>query len=615
MGRCGGTEAVTIPTIVDNDGDGMDDTLEQLLVEHFLPTFIQFDNESCPGPATDGTGDTNLVVCRIYPLPQQYAISTNLDSVVVHPTALVPAAGLITNLIWYKPLIIVNAALLYGKDCGLLGHTSDVEGFTYSLKYIGADSAAGWMYDTNMANWMGGTIQTVSHAGTPCQHKETYPYKSLQFPNGKDTIYASPDKHGNYLTTSGCGSSFICNPGCGGVPATKKTKAVNIGEPNASLVADLGVYYAGYAGEDPWSNTAFLESQDGDAGTIRAKMIKEQNSDFIQGQKITSQSQICELYNGCYGPFAVSISDYTCYTTTYDFNGRTLSTSGTYRDTLSNMYGCDSTITLQLSVLPQFVTNLSETRCAGETYQFHNATVTNSGNYTDTLTSVSGCDSIVNLNLTIRTLSGNTINATMCEGSSYTFHGTELNSAGNYTDTLQNNFGCDSVISLNLTIDTIPSVSWNLTTDTIQPNSHAILLTGVQPTGGTFVGEGVYGNIFYPDSASAGTHTITYTFTDSHGCSASTTQDITLLSTGINEALFNSVTLFPNPVQDILTIIGLSKLTTVGIFDVSGKIIAIEMQQKDSFITINTQPLANGTYLLRLQQSETIGYKKFIVHR
>lgn len=613
MSRCGGTETVTIPTIIDNDGDGMDDVLEQKLLERFMPTFIQFDNESCPGPATDGTGDTNLVVARIYPLPQQYAISTNLDSVVVHPTPLVPVAGLTLNLIWYKPLIMVNAALLYGKDCGLLGHTSDVEGFTYSIKYIGADSLAGWMYDTVMANWMGGTIQTVSHAGTPCQHKETFPYKSLQFPNGKDTIYASPDKHGNYLTTGGCGSSFICNPGCGGTPSTKKVKAVNIGEPNASLVADLGAYYSGYPNEDPWSTFNFLDAQDGDAGTIRAKMIKEQNSDFIQGEKITSASQICELYNGCYGPFAVSVSDYTCYATAYDFNGRTLSAPGTYRDTLSNMYGCDSAITLQLSVLPQLVTPVSQILCAGESYTFDNTILTISGNYSDTLTSVSGCDSIVNLDLVVRALSGNTINASVCEGNSYSFHGTELSLSGSYTDTLQNTFGCDSVVSLNLQVDTIPVVSWNLNTDTVQQGSYAILLAGVQPTGGTFTGEGVYGNIFFPDSATAGTHTITYVFTDSRGCTDSTSQLITFLTTGINEPFTNDIILFPNPVKDVLNISGLPERTTVSILDISGRALQAEVQYSKGKATINTRELSNGAYLLRLEVNGLTTYRKFMV--
>jgi hypothetical protein len=65
--------------------------------------------------------------------------------------------------------------MLYGQDCGLLGHTADVEGFNFSVKYIGPDTVAGWMYDTLMHNWTGGTIQTVSHAGTLCEQVETYP--------------------------------------------------------------------------------------------------------------------------------------------------------------------------------------------------------------------------------------------------------------------------------------------------------------------------------------------------------------------------------------------------------------------------------------------------------
>ena len=100
LSKCGGVDSVTIPAITDNDLDGMDDRLEQLLIERFMPTFIEFDNESCPGPATDGTGDSNLVVCHIYPIPQQYAANTNLSSVLTNPVALVPRGGLYTGLVW-----------------------------------------------------------------------------------------------------------------------------------------------------------------------------------------------------------------------------------------------------------------------------------------------------------------------------------------------------------------------------------------------------------------------------------------------------------------------------------------------------------------------------------
>ena len=39
--------------------------------------------------------------------------------------AVVPAKGLVPGLVWYKPLVMVNCALLYGKDCGLLGLLSN----------------------------------------------------------------------------------------------------------------------------------------------------------------------------------------------------------------------------------------------------------------------------------------------------------------------------------------------------------------------------------------------------------------------------------------------------------------------------------------------------------
>ena len=83
ISRCGGTDTVSIPSIVDNDADGMDDALEQQLLNYFMPTVIQFDDESCPGPALNGTGDSNLIVCHIYPLPQQYTFSNSLDSVLI----------------------------------------------------------------------------------------------------------------------------------------------------------------------------------------------------------------------------------------------------------------------------------------------------------------------------------------------------------------------------------------------------------------------------------------------------------------------------------------------------------------------------------------------------
>ena len=147
MSRCGGVDTVIIPNIIDNDHDGMDDRLEQKLLDKFMPIIIQFSDESCPGPALDGTGDSNLIATRITPYPEQYTRSSSLDSIMIHPVPMVGTKQLHAGLIWYDPFIIVHCAVLYGQDCGALGHTADVEGFHFSIKYIGPDTMAGWMYD------------------------------------------------------------------------------------------------------------------------------------------------------------------------------------------------------------------------------------------------------------------------------------------------------------------------------------------------------------------------------------------------------------------------------------------------------------------------------------
>lgn len=57
-------------------------------------------------------------------------------------------------------------------------------------------------------------------------------------------------------------------------------------------------------------------------------------------------------------------------------------------------------------------------------------------------------------------------------------------------------------------------------------NSSPITLSGGQPTGGTYTGPGVSNGIFNPTLAGAGSHQITYTFTNSNGCTNAVTETI-----------------------------------------------------------------------------------------
>ena len=92
------------------------------------------------------------------------------------------------------------------------------------------------------------------------------------------------------------------------------------------------------------------------------------------------------------------------------------------------------------------------TASACNTYTLNNQTYTTSGTYVQTLANANaaGCDSIINLNLTINNANSSTLNITNC--GPYTLNNQTYSASGTYTQLIQNVAGCDSTINLNLTI-------------------------------------------------------------------------------------------------------------------------------------------------------------------
>ena len=89
----------------------------------------------------------------------------------------------------------------------------------------------------------------------------------------------------------------------------------------------------------------------------------------------------------------------------------TVSTSGTYRVTATNAQGCTRSVSTYVTVYPTYNTPRSRVICQGESYDFFGQSLTESGIYEHTLYSVHGCDSIITLTLTVQTpqvtISGN----------------------------------------------------------------------------------------------------------------------------------------------------------------------------------------------------------------
>lgn len=133
---------------------------------------------------------------------------------------------------------------------------------------------------------------------------------------------------------------------------------------------------------------------------------------------------------------------------TYTWQGQNITASGIYHDTISNLYGCDSLMTLDLTIKNS--TSSSNTVSTCDFYYWNSQNLLVSGTYRDTIQNVLGCDSFMTLHLTIlnSTYSSDTVSA--CK--SYNWNGQNLKVSGTYHDTIQNVFGCDSTMKLNLSI-------------------------------------------------------------------------------------------------------------------------------------------------------------------
>jgi hypothetical protein len=181
--------------------------------------------------------------------------------------------------------------------------------------------------------------------------------------------------------------------------------------------------------------------------------------DTLKGVAVCGDSIVCLTLT--YYP-TVPITYYSgviCYgTTSYsDGNFTNLTTSGIYRDTLQNINGCDSIVELMLTTYPQIpLTSYSKVLCFGKTYTDTNFVgLSVAGTYRDTLKNAKGCDSIVELTLTAYPKIDTTkYSAIICQNKTFSdANFTNLTQAGYHYKTIVNVHGCDSVIELILTVN------------------------------------------------------------------------------------------------------------------------------------------------------------------
>ncbi|MEM9819567.1 MAG: gliding motility-associated C-terminal domain-containing protein [Bacteroidota bacterium] len=136
---------------------------------------------------------------------------------------------------------------------------------------------------------------------------------------------------------------------------------------------------------------------------------------------------------------------------------------------VSNQYGCDSTVQVQVSFFPEVVNNIDQTLCQGTAIVVNGVTYdVDNPSGTETLLGAAenGCDSIVNIDLSFNTFVENNITQTLCDCDTILVNNVIYdcnNSTGSETLEGASYVGCDSIININLNFMVAPVVDFNPT--------------------------------------------------------------------------------------------------------------------------------------------------------
>ncbi|MGJ8660980.1 MAG: VPS10 domain-containing protein [Bacteroidota bacterium] len=191
---------------------------------------------------------------------------------------------------------------------------------------------------------------------------------------------------------------------------------------------------------------------------------------------------------------------------------QTWSITGNYYDTLSTVNGCDSIIVVDLTINTPTAGTDVQSACTSYTWLDGNTYTSSNNSATWILTNSIGCDSILTLNLTISSAPTRTDLQSACSSYTWVDGNTYTSSNNSATWTVVNSVGCDSVITLDLTINT-PTTG-----------------TDVQTACGSY--SWIDGNIY-----SSSNNTATWTLTNAEGCDSLVTLNLTINSVDASATL------------------------------------------------------------------------------
>jgi hypothetical protein len=509
---------------------------------------------------------------------------------------------------------------------------------------IDGESIADWHGISSELSGDGITLIIGAHnpvVGVPSGQAEVYSILSGSWVQvGMDIESISPvDETGRAVDINFSGD--IIAVGAPGSPANGVSSgAVRVLQLQSGIWSEIGSVLLGGAGGDRFGQSLEL-SKDGHTIVIGSPEFSGSFPSMGRAQIFTCNSS--EL-----------LTEFAC-NTYISPSGKAFDSTGIYFDTIPNSTGCDSLITINLTINNSIVisdvveacdsftwidgnvyttdtlvsdTFISSSGC--DSIRVLDLTISNSivisdvveacdsftwidGNvYTadtlvsDTFISSSGCDSIRVLDLTISNSTVMNVFDTICAGDTLGWHGEFYYQPGQYTDSLSSINGCDSVYILNLYVNQIDTSIAIIGGGVIESNNANATYQWLEclPSGGYNNVDGATNQDFL--APATGDYAVAL---QELGC-ADTSNCRTVLINSLFEVGSKGGVVYPNPVSTHLYFEGWGNVR-VRIYDING------VDVMDFFTSVRSSiDVSNwntGTYIIQIMNDREVFYRKILI--
>lgn len=294
-----------------------------------------------------------------------------------------------------------------------------------------------------------------------------------------------------------------------------------------------------------------------------------------------------------------------------DGSSAVISGNTSHINSMSTLLGCDSIITTNVLMSPNYNLTENETICEGAiiNYPDGNSEVINGNtSHISNMSSILGCDSIITTNVTMGLNYNLTEDVTQCSGSNYTYPdgstSTDINTSESHVSNLQSINGCDSIITTNITINPTPINTVSETNNILTSNQN----------GGNYQWINCdEGNANIPNETNQsytpinnGNYAVEINL---NGCS-STSECINISTIGINDLNDNIFSIYPNPAKNTIVITSSLSLNNLSysIYDSQGRLVHSGLFKNNGQIVISD--LTPGSYILRVNNTTNILFIK-----